>query len=489
MADGGQIADADGAEAAARRDLKHQRPVPPVVVVGDMLIAAVQGHAEAVIADAQIQRGDGERDLIAVASAGGKATVAQVPGVGAEHVIAEPIPDQQADGEFVEVGVDGEVDLNLHRIADADGADAVVVGDQVYRVDHGGLVAGTDRAVVDAVGFEFADVLFAFQSGDDGVVVVEYVIGSAVAGHDPLIEQDGTVAEGFDGTGVVGDEQQGGALIAELANPGEAFVLEVGVADRQGFIDDQDVGADGGGDAEGEADLHSAGVGTNRLVDVVADFGKGFDGAEMLVEEGDRMTEQLAGHEDVLAAGEVGVKAHAQFQQCGDPAGGFDGAFAGLGGTGDDFQQGAFAGTVVADDADRFAGGDGEADAAHDPVGLVPGQAAGGEPFTQPRPAVGVAFVGFAEVGDANLAHVGFECGGGGKQVRGRAWIGQLIVGVGGLRRGKGKISAGGQSSSTSSPASFRNSRPASPRSSTASPVMPIRLLQSGIRCRRKRSW
>jgi hypothetical protein len=65
---------------------------------------------------------------------------------------------------------------------------------------------------------------------------------------------------------------------------------------------------------------------------------------------------------DVLPAGELGIEAGAQFQQRGDAAVDDDRSGRGLEDAADQLQQGALAGAVAADDADRFAAPDVEGD-------------------------------------------------------------------------------------------------------------------------------
>ena len=90
-----------------------------------------------------------------------------------------------------------------------------------------------------------------------------------------------------------------------------------------------------------------------------------------------RHAEDGAVEEDVFAAGELGVKAGADFEQAADAAAELDAAVGGLGDAAQDFEQGRFAGAVAADDADDFAGLDFEANILERPefAGLVPGAA------------------------------------------------------------------------------------------------------------------
>ena len=158
--------------------------------------------------------------------------------------------------------------------------------------------------------------------------------------------------------------------------------------------------------------------------------------------------QQLPGHEDILPPGEVGVETHAQFQQRGHAAFGVYAAAGGLCGAGDDFEQGAFAGTVDANDADGLAGVDGEVDVAQHPSFVVPGFA--GEPFQHPRPFAGIAFVGLAYVGNNELSH---------------------------------------QSSSTSSPTRDRKNRAPNSKKNTVSTVSGTKLAKSGRRWFKKMVW
>ena len=136
-----------------------------------------------------------------------------------------------------------------------------------------------------------------------------------------------------------------------------------------------------GGDAEGQAHLHAARVDAHRLVDVVADFGKGFDLGHQAGNLFDAVAEELAGHEGVLPAGEIGVETHAEFEQGGDAAGDMHAAGGGLGGAGDHLEQGALAGAVDADDADRLAGLDGEVDVLQHPLEAVARPVAAASPI------------------------------------------------------------------------------------------------------------
>ena len=66
------------------------------------------------------------------------------------------------------------------------------------------------------------------------------------------------VAKLGDGGHVVADEQNGPAVAGDLANAAEAFFLELGVADAEDFIDDQNFRIEMRRDGEGKAHIHAA---------------------------------------------------------------------------------------------------------------------------------------------------------------------------------------------------------------------------------------
>ena len=66
-------------------------------------------------------------------------------------------------------------------------------------------------------------------------------------------------------------------VLSEAPNPIDAFMFEIGIADRERFIDNQNIRSLRGRDAESQPHDHSARIGAQRHIDVVADFGKRFD--------------------------------------------------------------------------------------------------------------------------------------------------------------------------------------------------------------------
>src|SRR5439155_15617792 len=70
------------------------------------------------------------------------------------------------------------------------------------------------------------------------VIRVDDVVGHALCGEDTLVEPDRAMAEPRDGAEIVGHQDDRLLRRAELADLGEALVLEVLVADRKHLVDE-----------------------------------------------------------------------------------------------------------------------------------------------------------------------------------------------------------------------------------------------------------
>ena len=65
-----------------------------------------------------------------------------------------------------------------------------------------------------------------------------------------LLEHYAFVAQVFHGRGVVADEQNCSAALSRLADSTQALFLKLGIADRENFVDDKDIGLEVGGTAK-----------------------------------------------------------------------------------------------------------------------------------------------------------------------------------------------------------------------------------------------
>src|SRR5438094_7302021 len=101
------------------------------------------------------------------------------------------------------------------------------------------------------------------------------------------------------------------------------------------------------------------------------DLGEGDDLVELAIDLAPLHTEDRAIEIDVLAAGQLGVEAGADFEQTADAAGDLDLALGRLGDTREDLEQRALAGAVAADDTDHFAAVHVEAHVLQGPEGVL----------------------------------------------------------------------------------------------------------------------
>jgi hypothetical protein len=78
--------------------------------------------------------------------------------------------------------------------------------------------------------------------------------------HFAIAEQHGAVAIPLDGADIMRDQNDGLAHLLVAGEFAEAFGLEVGVADRQDFVHEQDLAIGMDGHGEGQPDLHAGGI-------------------------------------------------------------------------------------------------------------------------------------------------------------------------------------------------------------------------------------
>ena len=118
--------------------------------------------------------------------------------------------------------------------------------------------------------------------GDRHQVPVDH-LGRRAFGHQPAaLEQQRAIAERRHRAHVVADEDDRAAVaLRNLAHLAEALLLEVGVADRQHLVDDQDLRLQVRGDREGQPNVHAAAVALDRRVEEALDLGERDDLVEL----------------------------------------------------------------------------------------------------------------------------------------------------------------------------------------------------------------
>jgi len=90
----------------------------------------------------------------------------------------------------------------------------------------------------------------------------------------PALHPDGAPAQCLDRGDVVRHEHERATLAHQLGHPLDTPVVEAGVSDRDGFVDEQEVGLEVRRDREADPQLHPGGVLLHGLVDRGADTGE-----------------------------------------------------------------------------------------------------------------------------------------------------------------------------------------------------------------------
>lgn len=152
-------------------------------------------------------------------------------------------------------------------------------------------------------------------------------------------------------------EQDGDvAIVDEVLDALLAFLLEEHVANGECLVHDEDVGLGDGGDSKRDARDHAGGEVLHGRVYEIGQLGKLDDLLEVRVDELLGVAEESAVEVDVLARGELEVKARAKLDQGRDVAADDALALAGFEHAGDDLEHGGLARTVGANQADDLAG-------------------------------------------------------------------------------------------------------------------------------------
>src|ERR1041385_2061895 len=142
----------------------------------------------------------------------------------------------------------------------------------------------------------------------------------------------------------------------QLFDSSQAAMLEDRIADRQSFVDYQNVRLDAGGNGERQSHVHAARISLYRLIKEVADFGEPFDLRKERISLAPRKSEQRRIHINVFDTGEFRIEAGAQLEQGRDASLVPNVTTGRLQGSGNDLEQSGLAATVRADDADDITG-------------------------------------------------------------------------------------------------------------------------------------
>ena len=114
------------------------------------------------------------------------------------------------------------------------------------------------------------------------------------------------------------DEDDRAPGLAQVLHAAETAPLELGVADGEHLVDEQDLRLEVRRHREGEPHGHPARVALHGRVDEPLDAGELDDLVELALDLPPLHPEDRAVQEDVLAAGELGMEAGADLEQAAD---------------------------------------------------------------------------------------------------------------------------------------------------------------------------
>lgn len=170
-----------------------------------------------------------------------------------------------------------------------------------------------------------------------------------------LIDPDGPVAHGLDGSSDVGCKYYGLAGLLEPLEEGGTLLLESDVPHGEDLVHDHDVASDIDEDGERQPPDHSGGIGTERIVYLLSEFGELDDAVDHRVRLLLGESEHGALDVDVLAAAEILMEPHAELQDAGHVPLDVDRSRIRIDDAADQLEQRALPGAVAADHTQALA--------------------------------------------------------------------------------------------------------------------------------------
>ena len=142
----------------------------------------------------------------------------------------------------------------------------------------------------------------------------------AILDNLSMAENQTPAAEIADNGGIVAHKEDGAPLPRDGAHPPDAFLLKLHIPDSEDLIHNQNLRFQMGGDREGEAHIHPAGIAFDRGVQEFLDVREGDDLVKLSFDLDAHHAKDRAVEENVLPARQFRVKAGADFKQARDLA-------------------------------------------------------------------------------------------------------------------------------------------------------------------------
>ena len=164
------------------------------------------------------------------------------------------------------------------------------------------------------------------------------------------------------------DKEDGSTLpLGDVFHLADGFLLELGIADGEDFVYDEDLGFEESRYGEAQTDSHTGGVTLHRSVDIAFTAGEIDDLVQLGLDLITGHAEDGAVHEDILTAGHLAMETCADLEEGTNSTMGSNRAGRRTGDAAQQFQKGRFAGAVLADDTNDVALLDLEVDVAERP--------------------------------------------------------------------------------------------------------------------------
>src|SRR5262249_22016919 len=133
----------------------------------------------------------------------------------------------------------------------------------------------------------------------------------------PLLEQHHLIAQRADRAHVVADEKDGPSSPRGMFDFAETLFLKFRVADREDLIDDQNLRIEVSGASKRQPHVHAARIMFYCGVEVSLSLGERNDLIELASGLASMHPKDRAVEENVFAAGQLGMKSGAHFQEAG----------------------------------------------------------------------------------------------------------------------------------------------------------------------------